>query len=90
MNYINSLTLWYISFVDSHLINNFMNFPISDKKIKIRVLLRFFWKNGLTLTTATREICKVEGKDVVSERTARRWFERFNHGDTNLVDKPRS
>ena len=39
-------------------------------------------------TGVTREICKIEGKDVLSERTARRWCERFNHGYPSLVDKP--
>ena len=72
------------------MIRNFIKFPMPDAKIEIRVLLRFFWKKGLTATAATREICEVEGKDVVNERTARRWFERFNHGDTSLVDKHRS
>ena len=63
---------------------------MSDRKIKNQVLLRFFWKKRLTATDGTREICEVEGKDVVSEMTARRWFERFNHGDTSLVNKPSS
>jgi len=59
---------------------------MSDKKIKIRVLLRFFWKKGLTATPATEKISEVEGKYVVIERTARRCFEHFNYGDTSLVD----
>ena len=60
---------------------------MSDKKIEIPLLLRFFWKKGLTITFTTREICDVQGKDVISERTPRRWLERFNHKDTDLVDK---
>ena len=51
-----------------------MNFQMSDEKTEIRVLLRFFWKKGLTSAADSREICEIEGKDVVSERTARRWF----------------
>jgi len=52
--------------------------------------LRFFRKKELTATVATLEMCEVEGKDVVSKRIARSWFERFKHGDTSLVDKSRS
>ena len=63
-----------------------MNFQMSNEKFEIQVLLRFFWKNGLSATVATQEICEVIGKDVVSERTIRRWFERFNNGDTSLVE----
>ena len=52
------------------------------------MLLHFFWKKGLTATAVTRKICEVGGKGMVSERTARRWFEHFNHGDASVVDKP--
>lgn len=61
-----------------------------DEKTAIRVLLRFFWKKGLTAAAATREICEVEGKDVINKTTAQRWFQRFSDGDTSLEDKPRS
>jgi len=56
-----------------------MNFQMSYEKNEIRVLLRFFWKKGLT--AATREICKVERKDMISKRQ-----QRFNREDFSQVD----
>ena len=39
-----------------------MNFQMSDEKIEIRVLLRYFSKKGVKSTAAIRKICEVEGK----------------------------
>lgn len=61
-----------------------------EEKLVIRVLLRHYWKKGLTAAAATREICSVEGKDSVKENTAQWWFRRFNQGDTGLEDQERS
>jgi histone-lysine N-methyltransferase SETMAR len=61
-----------------------------DEKAVIRVLLRHYWKKGLTAAAATREICNVEGTDVLKENTAQWWFRRFNQGDTSLEDQERS
>lgn len=61
-----------------------------DEKTAIRVLLRFFWKKGLSAAAATREICEVEGEEAVNKMTASRWFRRLADGDTSLEDKPRS
>ena len=59
-------------------------------KFEIRVLLRHYWKRGLTTRDACKEICDVEGEGIVAQRTAAKWFKRFNDGDLNLEDKPRS
>ena len=69
-----------------HLITYTMN----QEKIIIRGLLRHYWKKGQNATTAAREICKVEGENVVNARTAQRWFERFGKGDMTLEDDDRS
>ena len=61
-----------------------------DEKIAIRVLLRHYWKKGLSTRAAAEEICAVEGEGVVKKTTAAEWFKRFNEGDTSLQDKPRS
>lgn len=61
-----------------------------DEKIAIRVLLRHYWKKGLSTRAAAEEICAVEGEGVVNKTTAAEWFKRFNEGDTSLQDKPRS
>ena len=41
-----------------------------EEKAVIHVLLRHYWKKGLTAAAATREICNMEGKDVFMENTA--------------------
>lgn len=63
---------------------------MSDEKIAIRVLLRHYWKKGLSTREAVTEICSVEGEGKVSKSTAAEWFQRFNQGDVSLQDKPRS
>lgn len=61
-----------------------------EEKTVIRILLRHYWKKGLSAAAATREICSVEGKNVFKENTAQWWFRRFNQGDTDLEDQERS
>jgi len=61
-----------------------------DEKIAVRVLLRHYWKKGFSSRAATKEICDVEGEDYVSKSAAGRWFKRFQDGDIDLEDKPRS
>ena len=61
-----------------------------DEKIGIRVLLRHYWKKGLSTRAAAEEICAVEGEGVINKTKAAEWFKRFNEGDTSLEDKPRS
>ena len=61
-----------------------------DEKTVVRVLRRHYWKKGLSEAAAAREICAVEGEDVVKEDTARWWFCRFGEGDTTIEDQSRS
>ena len=68
------------------MICNFTNFQMSYEKKNSSIIAA----NRLTETAATREICEVNGKDVVSERNERHWFESLNHRDIRLVDKPLS
>ena len=37
-----------------------------------------------------RNLLKVFGEGTVSDRTCRRWYEKFETGDFDLSDKPRS
>ncbi|KAG6797814.1 histone-lysine N-methyltransferase SETMAR-like [Apis mellifera caucasica] len=39
---------------------------------------------------ACRNLLKVFGESTVSDRTCRRWYEKFETGDFDLSDKPRS
>lgn len=63
---------------------------MENEKLEIRVLLRHYWKQDYKAGAAARKICEVEGQGVVSTRTARNWFKRFNDGRTSLKDYARS
>lgn len=60
-----------------------------QEKIVIRALLRHYWKKGLSTRAAVKEICAVEGDNMVSKSAAAEWFKRFNEGDLSLDDKKR-
>lgn len=59
----------------------------NDEKYEILVLLRHYWKKGLTAAAATRAICEVEGSDIIKVRKAQHWYSTFNSGDTSLQRK---
>ena len=60
-----------------------------NEKVDVRVLLRHYWKKGLSIRKAVAEICAVEG-DVINKSAAGKWLKRFSEGDMDLEDKPRS
>jgi [histone H3]-lysine36 N-dimethyltransferase SETMAR len=62
---------------------------MTSTKYEIRVLLRHYWKRKFSTRDACKEICEFEGEGIVAQRTAAKWFKRFNDGDLNLEDKPR-
>lgn len=53
-------------------------------KYEILVVLLHYWKRQISAAEATRLIVEVEGPDALNERTSRRWFSKFNSGDTSL------
>ena len=57
---------------------------------EIRVLLLHEFRLGHKATEAANNICSTMGKDLLSARTAQRWFNRFENGDLELDDLPRS
>jgi transposase len=57
---------------------------------EIRVLLRHYWKKGLSARAAAAKICKVEGEGTIVKTTAIKWFKRFEDGDFDFEDKPSS
>jgi transposase len=59
---------------------------MDNSKIVIRILLRHYWKKGLSARAAAKEICEVEGDGAVSKSTAIEWFKRFNEGNTDVCD----
>lgn len=60
------------------------------QNIHFRHLLYFGFRRGQNATEVVRDICTVYGDDVISDRAGRRWFAKFNHGDFELDDAPRS
>ena len=58
-----------------------------DEKYEILVLLRHYWKKGLTAAAAVREICEIEGEGVIKLRKAQLWFKNFNGGNSSLSRK---
>ena len=57
---------------------------------EVRVLLRHYWKKGLSAIAATEAICEVEGEGTVGKTAAIKWFKRFKDGDFALEDSARS
>ena len=43
---------------------------------------------GRKVTKATSNLCDTMGQDVLSVRTAQRWFDRFKNGNFELDDSP--
>ena len=59
------------------------------EKSQERILFLYEFKLGHKAAEATRNINSAFGADTVSERTTRRWFEKFRSGDVNLQSEPR-
>ncbi|CAF4060430.1 unnamed protein product [Rotaria magnacalcarata] len=57
---------------------------------EIRVLLRHYWKKGLSARAAAAEIREVESEGTIGKTAAIKWFKRFEDGDLDFKDKPRS
>lgn len=63
---------------------------MSDEKSKIRPIIWFHWKCGLSAPKAAVAINQGLGGSTVSVRTVGFWFKRFNDGDESCEDQPRS
>lgn len=61
-----------------------------DKNEHFRHLLLFYFNQHVNAAEASRIICCVYGEKAVSERTAQKWFLKFNSGDFDLNDASRS
>ncbi|VDO83773.1 unnamed protein product [Heligmosomoides polygyrus] len=57
---------------------------------RIRTLVYYEWLLGNDTGTAVANICRACKEDAVSQRTVRRWFNRFESGDTSLEDREHS
>ncbi|XP_043502668.1 histone-lysine N-methyltransferase SETMAR-like isoform X2 [Polistes fuscatus] len=63
---------------------------MSENKEEIRYILKFYYKKGKNATQAAKRICDVYGHDAVSVRVAQSWFKRFQSGNVDVKDAPRS
>jgi len=57
-------------------------------KIKIRTLLKYYWKQNYNAIAAVRKVWEVEG--VVTSRIAPWWSQNFKNGENELQNQPRS
>ena len=77
--------------LDSHFLKISATLSVmSTKTIYVRCLLLHYWKKRLSQRDATDAINKVEGEETTNKSSVGEWFKRFNDGDFNLEDKPRS
>jgi histone-lysine N-methyltransferase SETMAR len=63
---------------------------MSLSKEIIRNLLLYEFELGRDATTAANNINRAKRRQVVTDRTARRWFAKFREDNTDLNDQPRS
>ena len=55
-----------------------------------RHLIYFFWRDGKNSVQISNKINEVLGEGTISDRTCRRWIERFEEGNFIAKDAPRA
>ena len=64
--------------------------PIMDVRQKQRCVVEFLNAEGVAPIDIHRRLANVYGAEAVDVSTVRRWVRRFEGGDTDVYDKPRS
>ena len=65
-------------------------FAMPSDTIQVRLLLRHYWREGLSVRRAVEQINHLREGATTNKSTAARWFRRFNRGDLSLRNKSRS
>jgi len=63
---------------------------MSENKEEVRYILKFYYKKGKNAKQTAKKICDVYGHDALSVRVAQSWFKRFQSGNFDVKDAPRS
>ena len=62
---------------------------MATDKVYLRYCILYKFQQGRNATKACRNLLKVFGEGIVSDRTYRRWFKKIETGDFDLSNKPR-
>ncbi|CAK9813131.1 Histone-lysine N-methyltransferase SETMAR [Anthophora plagiata] len=57
-------------------------------KVHLWRCILYKFQQGRNTTEACKTLANIFGEHTISDRTCRRWFEKFEAGDFDLKDKP--
>ncbi|KAL4714916.1 hypothetical protein ACJJTC_014287 [Scirpophaga incertulas] len=63
---------------------------VSPAACEVRAVIRFLSAKGVKPIDIHREICEVDGQNIMSDGMVRKWVRAFKDGRTNVHDEERS